>query len=363
MSLRHFTSLQVLGWVGGVLWWTMGTGEAIAQRPSAPQEAAIPADATRLSYVDDTAESKRSYSDTGFGVAFTRPSKGRYLVAVQMFASRYGMPQAPQEDFHVYVIGPDKKVIQDVPCPYGLIERGQERWYTIPIPHVEVPEDFLVAFNFNAQRTKGIYLGIDQDVKQTHSFTGLPQEGYQPVKEPIEWMVRAYVTDTPAAKGRAAKTRTGQIAPKNFRLEQQQLAQQRMRRDSTTYSMAQRREIETLYQVANEKWRTPEAKESLEVLVKKYGKANRTGCAVLYLGQMSKGEEQIAYLKQAIADFSDCYYGNGVQVGAYARLLLGQVYQEAGKTAEAKALFDEIRKSFPHAIDHKGEPIVPRLPE
>ena len=89
-------------------------------------------------------------------------------------------------------------------------------------------------------------------------------------------------------------------------------------------------------------------------LIKKYNKANRTGCALLYLGQMSKGEEREEYLKQAIADFSDCFYGNGVQVGAYARYYLAYHYKESGEEKKSTELFEEIGEMYPNAINHKG---------
>jgi tetratricopeptide (TPR) repeat protein len=143
---------------------------------------------------------------------------------------------------------------------------------------------------------------------------------------------------------------------------QQTKARQRMRQDTKAYSAEELREIETLYQVANKQWRTPEARDSLKKLVEKYKKANRTGCAILYLGQFSRGDQQIEYLKQAIADFSDCYYGNGVQVGAFARLLLGHVYLRSGKADLAKKLFDEIRTDYPDAVDHSGRSLVAKLP-
>ena len=107
-------------------------------------------------------------------------------------------------------------------------------------------------------------------------------------------------------------------------------ARERMRRDQELYSPQQIQEIESLYQVANQKWQTEAARKSLQTLVEKYPKANRTGCALLYLGQMTHGDGQVAYLEQAIADHSDCFYGDGVQVGAYARFLLAQVYRKGG---------------------------------
>ena len=68
-------------------------------------------------------------------------------------------------------------------------------------------------------------------------------------------------------------------------LEQAKLrARERMALDTRVYSREQLQEIERLYQVANEKWRTPEARKSLEQLLAQYDRANRTGCALLYLG-------------------------------------------------------------------------------
>jgi TolA-binding protein len=133
--------------------------------------------------------------------------------------------------------------------------------------------------------------------------------------------------------------------------------------DRTLYSQEQLKDVERLYQVANKQWDSPEAKESLKQLIEKYPKANRTGCALQYLGQMSSGQEKEKYLKQAIADFSDCYYGSGVQVGAYARLYLAYYYQETGKAKDAAALFDEIRKAYPDAVNHKGRLLKDIMPQ
>ncbi|MFA7172019.1 MAG: tetratricopeptide repeat protein [Kiritimatiellia bacterium] len=137
----------------------------------------------------------------------------------------------------------------------------------------------------------------------------------------------------------------------------------RYEEDRKTYSDAQLREIESLYQSANKDLRSPEAKEALKSLIEKYPKANRTGCAVQYMGQMSSSEEKESYLKLAIKDFGDCYYGSGVQVGAYARLYLAYYYKETGRAKEAQALFDEIRTNFPDAVNHKGKLLINMLPK
>ena len=137
--------------------------------------------------------------------------------------------------------------------------------------------------------------------------------------------------------------------------EQRLKANQRMRKDSSIYSRDQLREIEILYQVANRKWRSQEGKDSLKQLIEKFDKANRTGCALLYLGQLSRGEEREEYLRKAIDGFSDCYYGDGVQVGAYARYHLAYHYKETGQEKRAEELFKEITSKYPDAINHKGQ--------
>lgn len=57
----------------------------------------------------------------------------------------------------------------------------------------------------------------------------------------------------------------------------------------------------------------------LERVVRTYPKSNRAGSAMLYLARLSSGEQREAYLKKAIKDHGDTWYGNGVQVGALAR--------------------------------------------
>ena len=173
-----------------------------------------------------------------------------------------------------------------------------------------------------------------------------------------------------AAKGAAQSTpqagagaAAAEQAPPAQRQRLQVHAKQRMRQDLQKHTPEQLREAEALYQVANKNWRTPEAEQSLEQMVAKYPNVNRTGCAVLYLAQYSRGEEQERLLKEAIEKYGDCFYGNGVQVGAYARLLLGGYYQQNGKEDLAKQQFDELRTKFPDAIGHRGESLVAKLPK
>ncbi|MBF0196780.1 MAG: serine/threonine protein kinase [Planctomycetes bacterium] len=144
------------------------------------------------------------------------------------------------------------------------------------------------------------------------------------------------------------------IESDNNKGDQKSIARERMRKDYALYTRDELREIERLYQVANKKWRSAEAKESLEKLISKYGNANRTGCAVLYLGQMSTDAEKEKYLQLAINNFSDSYYGDGVNVGAYARYLLAFHYDDIKANSKARELRDNLKRAYPYAINHRG---------
>ena len=147
--------------------------------------------------------------------------------------------------------------------------------------------------------------------------------------------------------------RVAQLVEKN-----RQAAKLRANEDRQSYSAEQLQEIETLYQVANTKGkRSPEAKESLRQLLDKYDKANRTGCATLYLGQASEGAERLEYLPRAVEKFSDCYYFNGCQVGGYGRYVLALTLWDKGEKDKARALLAELKTTYKDATDHRGKPM------
>ena len=171
---------------------------AAAAGTSRQPSGGIPSGAVRLSYVGDASADKRSLGGSGHAVAFDRPAGARSVVAIQIYASRYGLPEPPKEDFHIWLLDKDRKVLQDFRFPYAKIARGPMQWYTLGLPATEVPERFYVALSFNPEQTKGIYLGLDKNVKKSHSYSGLPEEGFEPLDEPSDWMIRVYMT--PAAE-------------------------------------------------------------------------------------------------------------------------------------------------------------------
>jgi hypothetical protein len=165
-------------------------------------------------------------------------------------------------------------------------------------------------------------------------------------------------TASTEAKSSASDEQAGDQAPRAQIDKEIAKARARMRQDDRKYSRQEIRDAEALYQSANKNLGDPKAKDILQEMVKKYPKLNRTGCAILYLGQRSEGADREKYLKQAVDDFSDCFYGNGVQVGAYARYVLGHYYRDNGDVEKGNALLKEVVDKYPTSVTHKGDQLA-----
>jgi len=134
--------------------------------------------------------------------------------------------------------------------------------------------------------------------------------------------------------------------------------EKRMAQDRSKYTADQLREAENLMRIGDEKYGSPEANESCQTLIKNYPDSDRAGCAMLYLAQMSQGDGRARYLQECIDKYNDCFYGDGVQVGVYARFLMAQDYRGNGERAKADDLFNEIKSKYPDAVDHSGNLLV-----
>lgn len=165
----------------------------------------VPRNTITVGWVGDKSQGMRSLGASGHAVTFMRADKDSWLEAVTIYAARYGTAAPPPDNFFLYILNSEKQVIADVKFPYALIERGDMKWYTLRTPSIEVPNEFMVALSFNPHRTRGIYLGFDKAAAQSHSQVGLPESGFEPVKEREEWMVRVHLAEAPTGvKGKQA---------------------------------------------------------------------------------------------------------------------------------------------------------------
>ncbi len=161
-----------------------------------PKAAAKP-DPGELSYDDNKPAGKRSLGGSGEMIQYSLPAdkltgdKGK-ITGIRIHGSRYGMPQAPAEDFVIYGLSEDEsEVLFTETAPYKLFARGNEKWVDVKFkkPH-EVPKTFWIAVDFKAHQTKGVYVSYDTKSGGKHSKTGLPGQQTSDVDFGGDWMIR-----------------------------------------------------------------------------------------------------------------------------------------------------------------------------
>ena len=121
------------------------------------------------------------------------------------------------------------------------------------------------------------------------------------------------------------------------------------------------RDLERRYVAANVlPLESQERLDALRVIVgdPMFTGSNRVGCSLLYLGRFGPGDEAEPWLRRAVEDHSDALYGDGVQVGAYARYELAALMRRRGRYSAAASLDADLTKRWPDAVDHAGVPLV-----
>jgi hypothetical protein len=151
-----------------------------------------------LSYGDGKADGKKSYGGNGHMIRFELPEGVTKVRGIRIHGSRYGVPQAPDEDIEITFLSEDREEILDSKgAPYRLFKRGKENWVRILFDdEVELPEKFWIALNFNAHQTKGVYVSYDTSTKGEHSRVGLPGDEEEPKETDFggDWMVQVMLS-------------------------------------------------------------------------------------------------------------------------------------------------------------------------
>jgi hypothetical protein len=154
----------------------------------------LPDETGALIYYDDGSnEGVLSTAGSGHAVFYQAPEGAWQLDAVQVFGSRYGTLEAPKEDFRIYVCDEDFKPIREFERPYGMFERGANRWVEIPLEPVAVPHHSYVCLDFNPTATKGVYVAFDENVGHSHSRSALPYSHVADLKRKCDWMIRVHL--------------------------------------------------------------------------------------------------------------------------------------------------------------------------
>lgn len=154
-----------------------------------------------VKYGDGKAEGKKSLAATGEMIEFATPTPTQKLAALRIHCGRYGLPQAPDEDVEFSIVSADEsEVVHQEGVAYSKFKRGAPRWTTIKFEEpIDVPAKFWAIMDFNAERTKGVYVSYDSSTEGKHSRTGVPGGESTAVKFGGDWMVQAVFT-RPVAK-------------------------------------------------------------------------------------------------------------------------------------------------------------------
>jgi len=155
-----------------------------------------------IKYGDGKADGKRSIAGTGEMIGFALPDESQLFKGLRVHSARYGHPKAPDEEIEISVVAQDEvELIHTEFVPYAKFKRGDARWTTIKFKEpVEVPAKFWVILDFDAQRTKGVYMSYDNSTKGKHSKTGLPGGESKAVAFGGDWMVQAMLTKPTASQ-------------------------------------------------------------------------------------------------------------------------------------------------------------------
>lgn len=140
-------------------------------------------------------------------------------------------------------------------------------------------------------------------------------------------------------------------------------AQRRNEEDRNRYTPLTLSMVEKTYQIANKSndYSSPDVRRAMEAVLSQCPGCNRAGCAVAYLGYGSTGAEAIRWYRMAVQRYDDCWWNDGVQVGAMARYRLMLELRKSGEQSEATALEKELRQRYADALHHDGTLLVSKL--
>lgn len=157
---------------------------------------AAPSKGLVLKYHDGKADGKKSIAGSGEMIMFTLPTGKEKVTAIKIHGSRYGYPKAPKEDFIMHFLNEDaSEVIHKEKVAYSKFKRGEDKWVEIKLKKkLKVPASFWVVLQFNAERTKGVYVSYDASTKGKYSKVGLPGEESAQTAFGGDWMIEAILS-------------------------------------------------------------------------------------------------------------------------------------------------------------------------
>lgn len=161
--------------------------EPAGEPKAAPKKGA----ANRLSYNDNSADTRKSIGGSGEIISFTLPDDDAKVAGVRIHGSRYGAKQPPKENFVIYFLNSDlTETVATQTAAYSLFAKGPEKWVEVQFHKpIFVPKEFSVALDFRASQTKGVYVSVDSSTDGSHSRIGLPGIEAKEANVGGDWMI------------------------------------------------------------------------------------------------------------------------------------------------------------------------------
>lgn len=147
-----------------------------------------------LFYDDGTMEDKLSMSGSAETVLFRLPEGSWQFDGLKLFSARYGADEPPREDISIYLCDANFNLLREVKVPYANLAKGREKWQSVSFPPVDLPQIFYVGIDFHATAQKGVYVGMDKNVKRSHSRVAMPYAEVSDMKTTADWMIRAHLS-------------------------------------------------------------------------------------------------------------------------------------------------------------------------
>ncbi len=174
---------------------------------------------------------------------------------------------------------------------------------------------------------------------------------------------QSFADDKPAETHKSNAERLAEINDPELKKligENLKRAKERYANDSKKHSAEDLKAFEELYKSVTKGG--IEGRTALLKLVNKFPDLDRTGCAVMQYAALCKGYERSNYWNMAQRDFSDCYFMNGVSVGALARYHLAREAFKNGDVQKGQRLLSEIKSKFPDAINGRWQRLLSEDP-
>jgi len=144
---------------------------------------------------DGTKEGSSSIAGGGHARKFAAPGAGEwYLTRIDIYAARYGPPQAPATQFEIALCDAQNKPIASWKKPYAMAPRAaQLDWIHIDIPPTRVPAEFNICLDFKPTASSGIYMGYDSSTSGNSRVATPGEEGNAFARG--DWMIRPHLDE------------------------------------------------------------------------------------------------------------------------------------------------------------------------